>query len=183
MRALSTHGSSSRKRWIIGIVALIVAAIAVGLLAYSALKQQADENAQRDASTIKEEQAAPEDDSAKDPSNLPSKAGQNTPPSTSAETPSTPPEKPLIERVGGSPTLKVVATLQKASSGYCELHLSAPNQQTKTYTAAIVISASYYICSFNIDRTSLAGDSDSWSATVAHRIGEATTNSDTRSIE
>jgi cytoskeletal protein RodZ len=187
MKALSANRLSSRKRKIIIISAIILAVLlSTGAFAYYTIKQQqqTNENTQRDASTVKEEQVKnekePQGTNSQNSSQLPSKTGENSEIPPPAKTPSTPPEKPILERASGDPTIKVVATFQKASAGYCELQLSAPGQQTQSYTSGIVVSASYYACSFSIARSSLPNGS--WSAVVIHHIGEATTNSDTRSI-
>lgn len=185
MRALSANNSASKKRRIIIISAIIIAVLAgTGVYAYYAVKQQqANENTQRDASTVKEEQVKSEESqssNSQNPSQLPSKSGENSETPPPAETPSTPPEKPMLERAGGDPTIKIVATFQKASAGYCELQLSTPGQQTKSYTSGIVVSASYYACSFSVARSSLPAGS--WSAVVIHHIGEGATSSDTRSV-
>lgn len=187
MRALSANSSSSKKRRIIIISAIIIAVLGgTGAYAYYAVKQQqqTNENTQRDASTVKEDQVTSGADSQSNSTNtssqLPSKTGENSQTPPVAETPSTPPEKPTIERASGDPTIKVVATFQKASAGYCELQLSAPGQQTKSFTSNIVVSASYYACSFSIERGSLPAAP--WNATVIHHIGDAATSSDARSI-
>jgi cytoskeletal protein RodZ len=185
MRALSAKSSSSRKRKVIIIAVILAVACGTGAYAYYAVKQQQqkNENTQRDASTVKEDQVKSEtkaQESTSSPSQLPSKTGDNSQIPPPAETPSTPPEKPNIERAGGDPTIKVVATFQKASAGYCELQLSASDQQTKSFTSSIVVSASYYTCSFSIARSSLPVAS--WSAVIVHHIGSATTSSDVRSV-
>ncbi len=179
MKSLSSQKSSSwRKIAIISAVAITLLGAAAYI--YYSSQRAANHNAELDTSTVKEEEVKPDADSQ---SQLPSKTenGSTTPTTPPTETPSTPPEKPVIERAGGSPTLKVVATLQKASLGSCELQLSAPGHQTKVFTSSIVVSTSYYICTFSIDRSSLPAGT--WSATVVHRIGNASTNSDTRSVE
>lgn len=183
MKALSEKSNASRKRKIILISSIVGAlVIGAGVYAYFAIKQQqqTNENIQRDASTVKEEQV--KNNEGTDQSQLPSKSdSQNQTPPPSPDTPSTPPEKPVLERASGDPTLKVVATFQKASSGTCELQLSAPGQQTKTYTSNVVVGSSYYTCSFSIPRSSLPAGS--WSAVVVHRIGNASTSSDSRSLD
>lgn len=180
MKALSSSKRSKKSTLVIisGIVAVVL--LGVGLYAYFTNKSQnLSANPQ---GTIKQEQV-PSDSQSQ--STLPSKTDENSSQSTpppSTETPSTPPEKPSIERAGGDPTIKVVASFQKASSGYCELQISQPGQQTLSYTSTITVSTTYYTCSFSIARSKLP-TGGSWKATIIHHIGTAATSSDAKDIE
>lgn len=184
MKALSEKSSVSKKRRLITISSIIaVLLIGGGVAGYFVMKQQqqANEDKQRDASTVKEEQAQSAEQK-KVETQLPSKSdSQNQTSQPPMETPSTPPEKPVIERAGGDPTIKIVATFRQASPGSCELQLTAPGQTTKNYTSTIVVSSSYYTCSFSIARNSIPAAP--WSAVVIHHIGNASTSSDTRSLD
>lgn len=133
-----------------------------------------------ETSGIKEDQVQPDDS---ENSHLPSKAGSDDESSvdTSAPTPETPPEKPQIQRAGGSPTIRVVATFQNTSDGYCELVLTN-GSQSQTKIASINVSSSYYTCTFDIPRESLQPQSG-WKISVVHHIGEAKTSSDTMELQ
>lgn len=177
MKSLSS--SSSKKPTLVIILSVVVVILlGVGTYAYFASKPQGLPTTPQD--TIKEEQVSSGSESQ---STLPSKTGENSnqtnPPST--ETPSTLPEKPTIERASGDP-IKVVATFQKSSSGYCELQISQPGQQTLSYTSNITVSTTYYTCSFSVARSNLPA-SGTWKAAIIHHIGAATTSSDAKDIE
>lgn len=126
-------------------------------------------------SGIKEEQIKP---GAVDDSKLPNKTGSEDESSvdTSAATPQTPPEKPQLQRAGGNPTIRVVATFQNSSDGYCELVLKNGSLE-QTRKASINVSSSYYTCTFDVARDSLQVQTG-WKISVIHRIGEAQTQSD-----
>ncbi len=170
---------SSPKKPTLIIIVSVVAVILIGVGAYAYLMSKPQDLPPAPQGTIKEEQVSSNPGSQ---SSLPPKTGKNpdqtTPPST--ETPSAPPEKPLLERAGGDP-IRVVATFQKASSGYCELQLSQTGQQTLSYTSNIITSTTYYTCSFSISRANLP-TGGSWKATIIHHIGSASTSSDTKDI-
>lgn len=127
-------------------------------------------------SSIKEDQA-PNDNTNN--GTLPNKNGPDDESTinTDAPTPQVPPEKPQIQRAGGSPTIRVVATFQKASDGYCEIVLKN-GSVTQTKKANITVGSSYYVCSVDISRDSLQPQ-DGWVLTVIHHIGDAQTSSDT----
>lgn len=126
-------------------------------------------------SAVKEEQV---DGNVSDKnSHLPNKSGENDQPiNTNTDTPSSPPEKPRIERASGNTTIRVVATLQQSSDGFCELVLSNGGA-TKTQRTQVTIGSSYYVCSFDIPRDSLH-PSEGWTITVVHQIGNTRTASD-----
>lgn len=188
MRSLSSNQKLS-KRWKILLIAGSLTA-AVGLAAFlyfTNVQKNSNEPGPNDykTSAVKESQVPKkEDDKTSSSSSLPEKSDTSTeiPAPTPQETPSSPPEKPLLERASGNPTVKVVATFQQASNGHCELQLSKPGQQTIVHTASIVVSASYFTCSFNIPRNSLPA-SDPWNVTVVHKIGTAATASDTKVLQ
>lgn len=93
------------------------------------------------------------------------------------------PEKPLVGRAEQSGNaIKVGASFRQQSTGYCELRLSKPGQQTITRTADIVVYPSYYACGFNVARGELPADGE-WKATVLHYIGDASTASETKTIQ
>jgi hypothetical protein len=177
MKALS---SSKKPTSIIISSAIVAILIGISSYIYFANRTQNAPTNPQDTSTIKQEQVPANSQSQSD---LPSKTGDN-PAQTNPTigTPSTPPEKPTVERAGGDPTIKVVATFQKASPGHCELQLSQPGQQALSYTSKIVISSSYYTCSFTVSRATLP-TSGSWSAVVIHHIGTAFTRSDAKELE
>lgn len=176
MKALS----SSKKPTLVITLSIIASLILLGVGAYAYFASKSQDLPATPQGTIKQEQVSSSPQTSQ--STLPSKPGGQTNPPPSAETPSTPPEKPTIERASGNPTIKVVATFQKASSGYCELQLSQPSQQTLSYTSTITVSSSYYICSFSITRSDLPADG-LWKATIIHHIGTAATPSDAKDIE
>lgn len=186
MKALSSQNSPSRRRKTVIASALVAVLVlgSVGAYAYFARQQKAatPSDTQRDANGIQQNQVKPE--STDSQSHLPSKTGDNTVPGnqSSTEAPSTPPEKPTIERAGGDPTIKVVATFQKASEGYCELRLSKSGYETVSYTSNITVGPSYYTCSFSISRASLPAGNP-WSVVIVHHIGTASTSSDARDLE
>lgn len=188
MRSLSSNQKLS-KRWKIFLIAGTLAAIVGSATFFYLTNVQKDSNEPGSndykTSAVKESQVPKkEDDKTSSSSSLPEKSNNSTetPAPTSQETPSSPPEKPLLERAGGNPTIKVVATFQQASNGHCELQLSKAGQQTILHTASIVVSASYFTCSFNIPRNSLPA-SDPWNVTVIHKIGTAATASDTKVLQ
>lgn len=163
---------------IITIGAILIGALGIAAYAYFANKTQDLPAAPQ--GTIKQEQV-PSDTQSQ--STLPPKDGADSgqPNQPPVETPSTPPEKPTIERAGGNPTVKVVATFQNASNGHCELRVSQSGGQTVSHTAPITVSTSYYACSFSIARSALPAGS--LTATVVHHIGTASTSSDAKGIE
>lgn len=173
MKALS----SSKKPTLV-IISSVVAAILLGVGVYAYFASKSQDLPPAPQGTIKEEQVP---SSSESHSALPPKNPNQTNPPSSTETPSAPPEKPTIERAGGDP-IKVVATFQKASSGYCELQISQPGQQTLSYTSNITVSTTYYTCSFSIPRSNLPAGG-AWKATVIHHIGEAATSSDSQEIQ
>jgi cytoskeletal protein RodZ len=181
MKSLLSQSSASRRRKIIVASIILVCLLGGGAGAavyFTSQQREAANNTQRDASTVKKEQA--DADSKDNPeSQLPSKNSKDSTQNQdgqSDQTPSTPPEKPTIERAGGDP-IKVVATFQQASSGSCKLQLSQAGQQTLSYTAGIVVSTSYYTCSFNVPRNALPSGGQ-WNATIIHHVGNASTPSD-----
>ena len=180
MKSISSKKSFSRLQKIFAVSALILILFGIGGYVYLVNRQQND-NIARDASTVRREQVKPNSVSQ---SHLPSKSSENSTQTdqaaqSSTETPSVPPEKPTIERAGGSPTIKVVATFQKTSAGYCELQLSKSGEETLSYTSDIIVGSSYYSCSFSVARPS----DNSWSVIVLHHIGNAVTRSDAKDLQ
>lgn len=163
----------------VGILLLVGAAFAVWFffLRTPSLEEinRQETNHVDETSGIKEEQVKSGENEG---SNLPNKAGSGDESSvdTSAPTPQTPPEKPQLQRASGNPTIRVVATFQNASDGYCELSLTN-GSLTQTKIASINVSSSYYTCTFDIPRDSLQPQSG-WKISVVHHIGEAKTSSD-----
>ena len=115
-------------------------------------------------------------------STLPSKDGGTSTDTPSTSTPADAPEKPMIERAGGEPTVTVVASFQKASNGYCELRIAKTGSSTISKQASIVVGTTYYSCSFRVPRSELSSSAP-WDATIIHRVGDAKTSSDTWKIQ
>lgn len=187
MRSLSSNNKLS-KRWKILIIAGVIA-IGVGVAAFfyfTNTKKDSNEPGPHDyqTSAVQESQVPDKKDNSSNTPSLPEKSDTSTQSQTPTpqETPSAPPEKPTLERAGGTPTIKVVATFQQASNGYCELQFTKPGQPTITHTATIAVSASYFTCSFSIPRNSLPAG-DPWNVTVIHKIGNAATASDTKVLQ
>lgn len=122
-------------------------------------------------------------------SNLPSKSSSDSGVSISSskagvETPTTPPEKPYLIRadLSANGDIKVVATFQQSSLGYCELQLSNANAQTVVKEAYIVLGTAYYSCSFSVPKNVLSNNGQ-WNILVIHHIGKASTSSNIKTIE
>ena len=122
-------------------------------------------------------------------SDLPSKSSGDSGVSISSskanvETPTTPPEKPYLSRADLSTNgdIKVVATFQQSSPGYCELQLSNTNKQKVVKEAYIVLGTSYYSCSFSVPKNTLSNNGQ-WDIVVIHHIGKSSTTSDIKVIE
>jgi hypothetical protein len=110
-------------------------------------------------------------------SNLPTKtdgSSDNYRPDPNTPTPTGAPEKPNLIRAD----TKVLATFQQASIGYCELSLSKDSLNIVS-RAEIVVGPSYYSCSF----TTSDVEPGQWTAIVTHKIGNASTASDSRILE
>jgi|GEM_PF-2437185 len=139
-------------------------------------------------SAIKKEQIINSTNADDSSSNLPSKTPDNSKESISesksnVETPTTAPEKPYLSRAEQikSGEIKIVATLQHATPGYCELQLRKTGAQTISAEAYIVVGPSYYICSFTIPRIEISPDGQ-WDVVVLHHIGSKQTGSDPKTI-
>lgn len=83
-------------------------------------------------------------------------------------------EQPRIERAQQSGNnIKIVASLQKASRGSCEVRLQkAGGTLVVKRTTKVVVGPTYYACSFSIPLSEVPS-SGSWNITVSHVIGEA----------
>jgi len=182
--------SSKRKLAVLSAIgALVVAAVAVyALWQNNTLSNREMTKNIDETSSVQEQQTDGLNDSSEEDSNpgLPQKPPQQDSGSSDepGDSPSgVTPEKPNITRAEqSSNTIKVVAFLQQASSGKCELRLSKSGQSTISRTTSIVTGPSYYVCSFNVPRSDLPG-SGQWNAVVVHRIGSASTNSTTETIQ
>lgn len=151
-------------------------------------KMTTDQN--NKTSSVKEEQVN-KDKPSTDASALPDES--SLPPKTPSETtdshaisdqksniatPTNPPEKPALARASQKDgNIKIVATLQSSSPGYCEARLTKPGQKTISREAKIIVGPSYYVCDFMIPVSALSAKGE-WNVTVIHHIGKAMTESD-----
>ena len=131
-------------------------------------------------SSVQQEQADKNTTSSE--STLPSKTSTNDDTATHSgtATPTSPPEQPNLLRADGGNTVKVVATFQQASNGYCQLLMTKSGSPSFTQETNVTIGTNYYSCSFSILASSLT--SGQWSLKVVHHIGESKTSSDTREV-
>jgi hypothetical protein len=91
-------------------------------------------------------------------------------------------ETPLIERASQSgDSLKVVASLQKASSGSCQLNIQRHDTASITRTTSIVTGPSYYTCSFAVPVSDIPADGD-WNVTILHNVDNNVASSDTKLV-
>lgn len=92
-------------------------------------------------------------------------------------------EAPVITRASNTDgTIKVVATFQEESSGYCEIKFEKSGSQTIIKNVSIVIGPSYYACSLSMPSSSLPAGGQ-WMVTVVHHNEGATAESDSKPIE
>jgi type II secretory pathway pseudopilin PulG len=186
MKIQSSKRVRNKKPLIITLIVIAIVAIAAGAFFFYYTSTQENRKLTEEVdrtSAVQQEQVETTADTPVTCTELPSKTGstEGTCDTSNVETPSTPPEKPTIERAGGNPTVKVVATFQQASNGYCELQLMSSSAQIKTYKSDIVVGTSYYSCNFSVARSDL-GSADSWTAVVIHRVGDAQTKSDSAEV-
>ena len=91
-------------------------------------------------------------------------------------------ESPRIERASQSgDNLKVVASLQKSSSGSCQLNIERQGTASITRTASVVTGPSYYTCSFAVPVSDIPASGD-WNVTIVHNIDNAVASSDTKLV-
>lgn len=184
MRIINRN-SFNKKLLIILLCVLLTAGVIVVILFMTSgsenkrLTQEID-----NTSSVQEDQVKPESTDADINSNLPDKNSGSTgtfEPDPTTPTPETSPEKANILRAEATGTaVKVVATFQGASSGYCELAM-INGSNTVSRNAQIVVGPNYYSCSFSLPLSEV--QSGSWTTTVNHKIGSASSSSDTRVIE
>lgn len=174
----------NKKRLLILIAVVLVVGAGIGttfaLFHNTSLEEQNQKQTENNDSTsgIKESKI---DDNGTG-SDLPSKGGiDNNLPSEDTYSQDAPPEQPNFIRADYSNSLKVVATFQQASTGFCELDLTKDGV-TRRFEASIVLGTSYYSCSFDIASTSIPSKGE-WKAIVLHHVGELQTASISRSIE
>ncbi|MFZ3009472.1 MAG: hypothetical protein WA030_00420 [Candidatus Microsaccharimonas sp.] len=176
-----------QKKWLIALI-LITCIVGIGTGVTFAIfhtgpteesNQQQTEN-NDNTSGIKESQTT----NGVTGSDLPNKSGvDNNSPNedTDDNTDSTPPEQPNLLRADYTSSLKVVATFQQPSTGYCDLRVTK-DDTVLTYKASIVIGSNYYSCSFDVAASNFPSKGE-WSVVVIHTIGNLQTSSLSRIIE
>jgi cytoskeletal protein RodZ len=136
-------------------------------------------------SSIKKEQVEGSNNNSKLPEKNPqSLTGSVSASKSNVETPKNAPEKPHVSRAEQTTSneIKVVATLQEASAGYCELQISKLGSQTVTSESYVVVGPSYYTCSFTLPLNRL-DSSGQWDVMVIHHIGGAQTGSEAKAMD
>ena len=179
--------SKAKLLLIIGGVVIVLTGLGISYFFYT--KSQDYKNAQQtkdidNTSGIKEDQVPSE--GTNQPNELPSKDQNNSTGNQSSgttETPSTPPEKPDLVRADQSgSSVKIVANFAQSSPGYCEARFTKSGSSDISKTTQIVIGPSYYTCTFVIPSDTFISKGD-WNVVVIHHVGNATTSSDSKSVE
>lgn len=176
-----------QKKWLIPLVISIIGtsagvAVAVTVFPTPSLDKSGQQQAENNDNTsgIKESQTA----GGVTGTELPNKSNIDTnPPSDGVEddTKISSPEKPNLLRADYTSSLKVVATFQQPSTGYCELKLTK-NDVALTYEASIVVGSNYYSCSFDVTSSKFSSKGE-WIAVVIHNVGNLQTSSTSKIIE
>jgi len=180
MRIINRNSSNKKIFIILGSVLLLSGVIVVVLFVTSGSQNKRLTQEIDNTSSVKEEQVKPDNTNT----NLPNKNNSSDgtfEPEPGTPTPQAAPEKANLLRAEATGTaVKVVATFQITSSGYCELAMHN-GSTTITRNAQIVVGPSYFSCSFSIPLSEV--QAGSWTSTVTHKIGSASSSSDARVIE
>lgn len=185
---MKIQNKRSFKKPLIGLIAVLLLLGAAG--AYIVLTQTPSKVDNKQTSSPDEENSeenkqvddAPEGKlPPKSPTNT--NSGSTYTPPNSSDVPAKTPETPRLERASQSGTdLKVVATLQNASTGSCELQLQRANTKTIKRSTSVVTGPSSYVCSFIVPVADIPTEG-TWSVTVLHKKGSGVASSETRSVE
>jgi hypothetical protein len=102
-------------------------------------------------------------------SNLPDKIGNEAVPEQDSDLKRGNVEIPHLSRADqkGDGVIRVVATLQSQTSGYCRINLVSGAGELITVTASVKIGTNYYNCSADVSNQSIVADSI-WTITVDH---------------
>ena len=116
-----------------------------------------------------DENDVPTKKESESPSKLPEKIGDEAAPEQDNDLQKGNIEIPNLSRADqkGDNTIRVLATLQSQTSGYCRVNLLSDAGKSITVNASITVGTNYYSCSADISNQNIVANS-TWTITVDH---------------